>query len=375
MVNSELNKRLLKRASYYNRFIEGSPSNEAIGSLIFDHAQALGTLEPSDPRFQQYLESSGLDYETGIKSHELGQLLLQAVRDPAIADAILSGDTESLKNTEVGQRIENLISQGFTTPGFEQGQGAIGSTAESMGIPYGKVINPDRIDPTAIIAGRTLSGADYFDAQGNLKQPDTSWSTKFAPLAIDGANSDQIAKMRIFRNNPHLQEKVKQQFAGQIIKGMGQSFNRNSPLVRAGVSHLGTRYIQNKIDEWAPKDSAIGGAFNSFGNWLLKLFSMMPGYESIMNWLADWKYGDKFKALPGQIQSYGAKAMYPQVPYPAPNTNNTTAARLPSGQQQNTAPQTPATPPAVMAARGNFKPQAPTVPAVNNSYKPNTAIA
>jgi hypothetical protein len=341
MINHELNRRLLKRASYYNSFMYGVPSNEAIGSSIFEHAQNLGTIEPSDPRFRQYLETNGLDYATGMKSYELGQFVLQAMRDPTTADAVLNGNTEGLKNTAIGQQISQLISDGITIPGFEQQQGVAGEAAGSLGIPFGRVTNPDRIDALAAAVGRTPSGADFFDEQGNLRQPDDSWSTYLAPLAVNGITRDQAAKLQVFRNNPHLSDKVKEQFSGQIIKGMGQSFNRNSPLVRSGVSHLGTRYLENKINEWAPANSTIGGAFNSLGHWLLRLFSSMPGYESIMNWVADWKYGNQMKSLPGQIQNYGKNVMFPQVPYPNANTNRSNPALPPNPAL----PRNPALPP------------------------------
>jgi hypothetical protein len=321
MVNHELNKRLLKRANYYDSLVDGSANNEAVGGALFHHAQNLANLEPSNPAFKEYLRANGISYETGASLYQLGQLFLSGFRDPNLQDAMLSGNHEALKGTALGKQIEDHIARGFTIPGFEDEPGVIGGTLRAVGVPWGKATNPERIDAVSAVAGRTPSGSDFFDSNGNLKQPDNSWTTGAGTMFVDGVDKRQLAKLRTFRDNPHLKNKVRDQFTGQIIKGMGQSFNRQSPLIRSGVSHLGTRYLENKINEWAPKGSGLGGAFNSFGHWLLKLLSSMPGYESIMNWIADWKYGDKFKALPGHIQDYGTKSMYPQ----SPSKNNLTS--------------------------------------------------
>jgi len=70
------------------------------------------------------------------------------------------------------------------------------------------------------------------------------------------------------------------------------------------MSEAGTTFMSNKIDDWSKR---IGGSWGhqlgGLGQFLLGLFSKMPGYQTIVNKGIDW-FGPKnlsqyFPATPG----------------------------------------------------------------------------
>lgn len=372
MSRAELNKRLLKRANWANNLLSQTSSNEELGRLGANHAMNLATMSPSEARYSQYLEQNNLNPDDGIRLHEAGQRLLAAANNPEIVSALMNQDYDALQNNSDLQRAVDLFQGGFALPSFDaDGSFSIPMGAASIPIPTYKINNPEKINDALMIAGRTGSGSDYYDAQGNLKPYESSWFNRYvAPYFVEGADSDQVSRLMPFYDNKNLTNNVRNQATGQIIQGLGQALgdNLDSPFGRKMKATLATRYMQNKIDEWAPATSPMGNVFNTAGNWLLKLLAMIPGYESIMNWLVNWQYGDKLKALPGVVQNYGKSVMYPSV-----SPTQSTSPALARANVNNSTQKAPVGL-ASSAKPNNMLPQAPSVPNIVN-YQPNTVRA
>lgn len=303
MVNSELNKRLLKRANWLNPAIATTDSNEGLGSYVGTHVQQLGLMDPKSPTFAQYATKHNIPYESALKMQGMGQGLQDLSNDPAAVQALMDGNYQNIISSPSAQRIRGTMESAIALP---SAQTAVGGTLPSWipgvgGLPYPSLRfnNTEYVDDALTLANRTPALADRGGIANYIPFGGDRY-VRAAPLVYDS----------------NLRSTVARQATGQMLQGLGQSINKDSPLFKRMVSNIATTHLKNQIDHYAPRNSRMGQAFNSFGHVLLRLLSSMPGYESIMNWLANWKYGDKIKALPGMLQNMG-KSMVTEQPVAA----------------------------------------------------------
>jgi hypothetical protein len=235
--------------------------------------------------------------------------------------------------------MDNLTKQFLVkiayTPAPFQGQvvapGAAGMTPEQMGAGFGQDVQtyghltpgtveyndvlrqkgytPEYMRGVTSMGQRMLGAADSpeFINQVASGQPNfQQLSSGINPYeALGGAKGVANLVLR----NPSLAFNLatangRNQLMGQFQRGMAGSLNRQSPLAQKALSRAGTTFMSNKLDDWSKR---IGGSWGhqlgGLGQFLLGLFSKMPGYQTIVNKGIDW-FGPKnlsqyFPATPG----------------------------------------------------------------------------
>lgn len=375
MSSIELNKRLLKRAGWGNDMASQFSTNEALGAAAGNHVLNLAVMTPGTYEFNTYVANNNLNMNHAMRFHEMGQNLLSRSLDQNVVKSIQSGDWETILNDPNIIRSIDLAEGGFETPRVTVNKKM--TPGSSFGpipgpIPFGADVdieNPEFLDSALGIARRTPTGTTIWSPDGQLLQPDKNKIRDYGisagssglgiGISSDEATPEQLRRLTPFEDNPYLQNILRREAKGQLIQGMGQSLseNMNSEFMNRFRANMATAYLKNKIDEWAPTNSTMGRAFNGIGHWLLKMFSMVPGYQSIMNWLANWQHGDKFKSLPGRVQDYGRSLVQNQQ-----SPDKLTASAQPAKNPNQLADDQ------VLASNSNTKmlPQAPTVPNVND---------
>jgi hypothetical protein len=354
MKYSELDKRLLKRAVQvqvrripvkqsnwaYHMHQEGR-SNYDLGESIAIHVQNLAAYTPGTPEFNRYVEENSLNPNAAAALHKLGERLIDLAGSPdtfAITGGKFDAEAvQKLLESPQGQQIKNEVMQGFEVPSLLSAH----KNLENAGI----------LKNVYEVGKNTPAGEEAFAAQqANQENMSLIDPRKYLSSGI-GTAMDMY-------NNPELGAKIRDQAGAQVMQGFGRGINTNSPLARRLIAAGATGYLKNKINEWAPRTSAMGRGFNSIGNFLLGLVSMMPGYESITNWLAnrDFMFGKELRALPGQIQNAGAARLQgqPAVPPAQP------PAQPPTKPPAVPPAQPPVVPPAQPPAQPPTKP--PAVP-------------
>lgn len=262
MLRSELDRRLIKfAANELNYAMTGTTANDQVGKNIGTHFQYFGAVDPESVEGKAYLQQHNIPLETAKFYHQQGQAMRNYARTNwrSVYNSINNNgfDQNAFRALPPISNLQSRMSQGFDT------------------------------NSQLMLARRNPGTSHHFDEKGNIITDSTLVNTLGGYLGnTPGAFylGNQFQKAR-----PDIEK--------QLMQGMGQSFDRNSPFVRGLIADAGTGYLRAKLDEWAPRDSTLGQAFNSFGNLALGMASMVPGYESAMNWLADWQYGDKFKEL------------------------------------------------------------------------------
>lgn len=315
MAYSELDKRLLKRAVQVEArrvlvkraagellgLYSPGMTNQDVGRSLATHLQALAAYQPGTADFNRYVQENNLDPNAANYLHGIGKQVIQLARDPS-THHITGGNfgaegINKLLASPEGQGLYKHIEAGFDTGVMGIGKGLEMATNTPL-------------------------------YQQQLKQDETAGGFySYIPESVRGA-------MNVYSN----EDAYRQQAKGQIMEGFGQGLNTNSPLVRQAIAQGATGYLENKINQWAPRDSAFGRGANSLGKFLLGLFSMMPGYESIVNWLAnrDFMFGKELRALPGQVQAQGARML----------SGGTAPQQTVQPQQVAATPQQPTQPPA-----------------------------
>lgn len=327
MGNSELNRRLLKRAesSWLNSWLERHGYDAQLAAnAISRHIQNIGNVPPSSPQYRQYLTRNGLTLEDADHIYRAGQGILGSVRNPEDFDLWQQGKVPDSMIQEFSPMLNSVAlpeaesTMRYSMPAFN-----------FPGVPGTKVKNVDQLTPTLRLLSRTPTGRTIWNPDGTAINPSTPLFTKYLVDGDKELTDEQIAAIMPFRANPKLKDTLYKEVREMIGEGAASGFDRNSPLMKDIVAEYGQQTLQRKVDDWfSPTGSGFSKAMNGVSHWLLKLLSMLPGYKSILNWYADWQHGDKFKALPGQIQqgisNYGLNK--PDALAAAKSKDNTLAA-------------------------------------------------
>jgi hypothetical protein len=330
MEYSELENRLLKIAAFNNSgaiknaagellsLVGDNVDNVGLGNTLINHIQNISQYDPGTTQFARYLKENNIDESSGRFLHSLADQFTSLARSPdtfsAIGDSLDPSDLETLLKSEQGARLEKSLMEAFNPA---------------------KVTDLQAQAARARMAMATPRGVQY---QANL-------ASRGKPGVLDNART----AAELFQNRDEYSRQVKM----QLLQGVGKGLNIDSPLARRMMAQGATGYLENQINKFAPRTSVGGQAFNSLGKFMLGLVGMMPGYESIINWLAkrDFMFGKQLKALPKQTQDYArsqlpklnkpeALAAKPNQPFapsaasaapkPLPELPTTQHARLPS---------------------------------------------
>ena len=328
-LRSELERRLIKLADGELSYVpQPNMNNSQVGQIIGQHLQYLGAINPSSPEGQAYIQQHNIPMDAAKLYWQRGQDLQNYARTNMDWGAGPEGfNFAALSNAPPVTALQDAMQRGFDT------------------------------NSQMRLLQQNPSTQGFFNSQGKLNHF-LGFGGAFIPKSLGGLSEDLEAGIPGIRKD--------------ILLGMGRSFDLNSPLSRALIANAGTGYLRSKLDEWAPRNSTWGQAFNSFGNLALGLASMMPGYENIMNWLANWQYGDKFKQLqanlnsgaqfnpqslaqsraPSPAQPPAQPRAQPRAQPPAPPTAPPTAPPLAQARPQPPAlPRTVTPPPAAVAPR------------------------
>jgi hypothetical protein len=344
MPYSELDKKLIKRAVQVEvkrvavklaaaplaSLYTPEMTNEGFGQYLINHAQRIAAYQPGTDVFNRYAAENNLTLDQAKYLHSIGGDFVNLARAPG-AHAATNGNFDSaslmkLLETPEGKRVFARMVYGIAPQ----------QHSDLLNIPA-----------AGLRAAKDTPAYQALYQQTAAQQAQTSWwnPTGWVPTELQTLGTAAI--------DPAQRDLIIKQMGGQLLTGIGKGLDTNSPLARQMLAAGATGYLANKIDQWAPTDSMFGRGANSVGKFLLGLFSMVPGYESLVNWLAnkDFMFGKQLKALPGQLQSAGTSIVSgtPQLPSPQqpPAPPAAQQPQLPSPQQ---APQLTGKPSAQPAA-------------------------